>query len=59
MAVFTMAVRYETEAVCVTPLRTGGQDGDPETVLRDAQGRAFLHTRENLCGGRRTAEKQL
>lgn len=42
MAVFTIAVRYETEAVCVTPLRTGGQDGDPETVLRDAQGRAFL-----------------
>ena len=42
MAVFTYAVRYWITAVCVTPLRSGGVDGDPDAVLRDRDGRAFL-----------------
>lgn len=41
-ATFTYAARYQITAVCRTPLRTGGADGDTETVLRDGQGRAFL-----------------
>ena len=41
-ATFTYAVRYAVTAVCRTPLRTGGADGDAETVLRDGEGRAFL-----------------
>ena len=41
-AVFTRAVLYEVTAQCRTPLRTGGADGDPESILRDRQKRAFL-----------------
>lgn len=41
-ASFTYAVRYQITAVCQTPLRTGGVDGDTESVLRDGRGRAFL-----------------
>lgn len=41
-AAFTYAARYQIAAVCKTPLRTGGPDGDTEAVLRDGQGRAFL-----------------
>lgn len=40
-AAFDLAVCYLAEATCVTPLRTGGPDGDPQTVLRDSRGRAF------------------
>lgn len=41
-AAFTYAARYQVTAVCQTPLRTGGPDGDTEAVLRDGQNRAFL-----------------
>jgi len=41
-ATFTYAAVYQVEAVCRTPLRTGGTDGDPEQILRDRDGRAFL-----------------
>lgn len=41
-ATFTRAVRYWVEAVCLTPLRTGGADGAAETVLRDWEGRPFV-----------------
>lgn len=39
---FTRAVRYWVEATCCTPLRTGGEDGAVETVLRDWEGRPFV-----------------
>jgi len=42
IAAFTYAAVYQAEAVCQTPLRTGGTDGDPEQVLRDRDGRAFI-----------------
>lgn len=41
-ATFTYAARYQITAVCQTPLRTGGSDGDTETVLRDMNGQALL-----------------
>lgn len=41
-AVFTYAAAYQAEAVCRTPLRTGGMDGDPEQVLRSRNGQAFV-----------------
>lgn len=41
-AAFTYAAVYQVEGVCRTPLRTGGTDGDPEQVLRDRDGRAFV-----------------
>ena len=39
---YTYAVRYEVEALCRTPLRTGGTDGDPQTVLESWDGTALL-----------------
>lgn len=41
-ASFTYAAVYLAEAVCQTPLRTGGTDGNPEQILRDRDGTAFL-----------------
>lgn len=41
-ATFTRAVRYRVEAVCHTPLRTGGADGSVDTVLWDWTGRPFV-----------------
>lgn len=41
-ASFTYAAVYQVEAVCRTPLRTGGVDGDPERVLRRWDGTAFV-----------------
>ncbi len=41
-ATFMRAVRYWVEAVCLTPLRTGGADGAADTVLRDWTGRPFI-----------------
>lgn len=41
-ATFTYAVVYQVQAVCQTPLRTGGTDGNPEQVLRDRNGTPFL-----------------
>ena len=32
-AAFTMAAWYEVSAECLTPIRTGGADNDPETLL--------------------------
>lgn len=37
-ATYTYAVRYEVEARCSTPLRTGGSDGDTEQILRSWTG---------------------
>ena len=39
---YTYAVRYEVEALCRTPLRTGGTDSDPQTVLESWDGTALL-----------------
>lgn len=39
---FTYALRYEVRGHCVTPIRTGGTDGDTQTVLRDSIGRPYL-----------------
>ena len=39
---YTYAARYEVEAICRTPLRTGGTDGDPETILESWDGTALL-----------------
>lgn len=39
---YTYAVRYEAEALCRTPLRTGGVDGDPQAVLENRDGTALL-----------------
>ena len=41
-AVYNKAVRYRVDAVCRTPLRSGGADGSTESVLRDSFGNAFL-----------------
>ena len=41
-AAFDCAVCYQIDAKCITPLRTGGADGDRESVLRDIKGRAFV-----------------
>ncbi len=41
-AAFTYAVVYKVAATCLTPLRTGGAEGDTEAVLRDSRGQAFL-----------------
>ena len=41
-ATYTYAVRYEAEARCSTPLRTGGSDGDTEQILRSWDGTALL-----------------
>lgn len=41
-AIFTTAIRYKVNAVCETPLRTGGAGGNLESVLRDSCGNAFL-----------------
>lgn len=41
-ATFTYAAVYRVEAECRTPLRTGSTDGDPEQVLRDRDGNAFI-----------------
>ncbi len=41
-AAFTIAARYRVRATCVTPLRTGDANGDPESVLWDSNGHALL-----------------
>lgn len=41
-ATFTYAARYQVEAVCQTPLRTGGSENREDELLRDRQGNAFL-----------------
>lgn len=41
-ASFTYAAVYEGEAVCRTPLRTGGADGDVDRVLRRRDGVPFV-----------------
>lgn len=51
-ATYTYAVRYEAEALCRTPLRTGGTDGDPQSVLRDGDGTA-LYQGSSLAGALR------
>ncbi|MBD5102512.1 MAG: hypothetical protein HDT27_07455 [Subdoligranulum sp.] len=39
---FCYAAVYQVQAECLTPLRTGGADGDVEQVLRRKDGRAFI-----------------
>lgn len=41
-AMFNFAVHYWIEAVCKTPLRSGGPENNMEEVLRDSEGRPFL-----------------
>lgn len=41
-AVFTRAAVYWVEAVCQSPIRTGGADGDTERVLRHRDGTPFI-----------------
>ena len=47
---FWYAVRYQVEAQCLSPLRTGGTDGDTETVLTGPDGVHFLQG-SSLAGG--------
>lgn len=39
---FSYAAVYQVEAVCRTPLRTGGTDADAERILRRRDGTAFV-----------------
>lgn len=39
---FTYAAVYQIEAVCRTPLRTGGPEGEVEEILHRRDGRAFV-----------------
>ncbi len=41
-AAYSAPVLYRITATMISPLRTGGTDGDTETVLRDAAGRPFV-----------------
>ena len=41
-AAFWYAARYRVEARCLSPLRTGGADGDSETVLTGPDGVCFV-----------------
>ena len=41
-AAFWYAARYRVEARCLSPLRTGGTDGDSETVLTRPDGVCFV-----------------
>lgn len=41
-ASFWYAARYSVQASCLSPLRTGGPDGDPETVLLDRDGGCLI-----------------
>jgi CRISPR/Cas system CSM-associated protein Csm3 (group 7 of RAMP superfamily) len=41
-ATFTYAAVYTVRAVCQSPLRTAGADGETETVLRDRNGTAMV-----------------
>lgn len=41
-AKFDQAAVYQVTAICQTPLRTGGNERDPEQILRRWDGRAFL-----------------
>ena len=41
-AAFWYAARYRVEARCLSPLRTGGTDGDSETVLTGLDGVCFV-----------------
>lgn len=52
-ATFTYAVRYDIEAVCRTPLRTGSVEGDTETVLKNRNGIAFVQG-TSLAGAMRS-----
>lgn len=51
-ATYTYAVRYEIDAACRTPLRTGGSDGDPEAILESRDGTALLQA-SSLAGALR------
>lgn len=41
-ASFWYAARYSVQVSCLSPLRTGGPDGDPETVLMDQDGECLI-----------------
>ena len=51
-ATFLYAVRYWIQAECLTPLRTGGADGDVEMVLTDFDGSLFVQG-SSLAGAMR------
>lgn len=42
MTIFTYAVKYWITGRCISPLRTSNADGETETVLRTADGQAFI-----------------
>lgn len=42
MAAFDYAVKYAVTATCVSPLRTGGTDGDVEMILLGSDGRPMV-----------------
>ena len=42
MTIFTYAVKYWITGRCISPLRTSNADGEMETVLRTADGQAFI-----------------
>ena len=52
-ATFTKAIRWQAEAVCMTPHRTGGAENDPETVLFSHTGSALLQG-SSLAGSLRS-----
>lgn len=42
MATFTCAVRYDVQAACLSPLRTGSTEGDNNLILTDSNHRPML-----------------
>lgn len=50
---FSYAAVYQVDAVCRTPLRAGGTDGDTEQVLRRRDGTAFIQG-TSLAGAMRS-----
>ena len=42
MTIFTYAAKYWITGRCISPLRTSNADGEMETVLRTADGQAFI-----------------
>lgn len=51
-AAFSLVVRYDVTATCISPLRTGGAAHDPDAVLADPAGR-FMIQGASLAGAMR------
>ena len=50
--IFYHAIRYDIDAICKTPLRTGNADADIENVLRRSDGKAILQA-SSIAGAMR------